>query len=129
MGQALPVFYDCHNCPSYCCSYPRIAVTAKDVARLARHFGIDAGAARRRFTKKGDEPGEVVLRHQKDEIYGTVCRFLDLETRMCTVHAARPRICRDHPGNSTCHYYSFLMAERRYQDDPEFVARAYNPPE
>ncbi|HSM59894.1 MAG TPA: hypothetical protein VK849_03810, partial [Longimicrobiales bacterium] len=67
MGQALPVFYDCHNCPSYCCSYPRIAVTAKDVARLARHFGIDAMTARRRFTKKGDEPGEVVLRHQKDE--------------------------------------------------------------
>jgi hypothetical protein len=45
---------------------------------------------------------------------------------MCTVHAARPGICRSHPGGSTCAYYGFLMAERRYQDDPGFVARAYN---
>ena len=86
MGKALPIFYDCHNCPSYCCSYPRIEVTTRDIRRLAKHFDIDEATARRRFTMKGAEPGEVILRHQKDEIYGTVCRFLDLETRMCTVH-------------------------------------------
>ena len=129
MGQSLPVFYDCQNCPSYCCSYPRIAVTKKDIQRLAKHFGLDYEKARRRFTKKGDEPGEVVLRHQKDETYGTVCRFLDLETRLCTVHTARPGICREHPGTPQCAYYNFLMSERRYQDDPEFIARAYNPPD
>jgi Fe-S-cluster containining protein len=129
MGKALPVFYDCQNCPSYCCSYPRIIVDAADIGRLARHFGVDEATARRRFTKKGEEPGELVLRHKKDETYGTVCRFLDRDTRLCTVHQARPGICRDHPGNPSCHYYSFLMAERRYQDDPEFVARAYNPPD
>ncbi len=128
MGSSLPVFYDCQNCPSYCCSYPRIEVTAKDLQRLARHFGITAAAARRRFTKKGSDPGEVVMRHQKDATYGTACQFLDLESRRCTVHSARPAICRAHPGTSTCHYYSFLMAERRYQDDPDFVARAYNVP-
>lgn len=128
MGKALPVFYNCLNCPSYCCSYPRIIVTGKDVERLAKHFGLDKETARRRFTKKGDEPGEVVLKHQKDKTYGSVCRFLDLETRMCTVHKVRPRICRDHPGSSVCHYYNFLMSERAYQDDPEFIARAYNPP-
>ena len=127
MGKALRVFYDCQNCPSYCCSYPRIEVTAKDIARLAKHFGLDEATAKRRFTRKGEEPGEIILRHQKDEHYGTVCRFLDLETRMCTVHKARPDICRAHPGTSSCGYYTFLMAERRYQDDPDFVARAYNP--
>ncbi len=129
MRKKRPVFYDCHNCPAYCCSYPRIRVTRRDIERLARHFGIDAETAKRRFTKKGEEPGEVVLRHKKDEIFGTVCRFLDLETRMCTVHAARPQVCRDHPGTSVCAYYSFLMAERRYQNDPEFVATAYNKPD
>jgi Fe-S-cluster containining protein len=129
MGKALPVFYDCHNCPSYCCSYPRIIVTPRDIRRLAKHFGLDEATARRRFTKKGEEPGEIVLRHQKDETYGTVCRFLDLETRMCTVHKVRPRICRDHPGSPVCHYYNFLMSERAYQDDPTFIARAYNPPD
>jgi Fe-S-cluster containining protein len=128
MGKALPVFYDCHNCPSYCCTYPRIGVTTEDIARLARHFGIDAAVAKRRFTRKGEEPGEVILRHKKDEVYGTACRFLDLETRMCTVHTARPGICRAHPGTTSCGYYTFLMSERRYQEDPEFVARAYNPP-
>jgi len=129
MGKALPVFYDCHNCPSYCCTYPRIEVKPRDIARLAKHFGLDAETAKRRFTKKGEEPGEIVLRHKPDEIYGTACRFLDLETRMCTVHQARPDVCRAHPGTSTCGYYQFLMSERAYQDDPEFVARAYNPPE
>ena len=127
MGRSLPVFYDCHNCPAYCCPSPRICVTERDVARLARHHGITPAAARRRFTRKGYEPGEIILRHQKDVVFGTACRFLDLETRMCTVHAARPAICRAHPGGGTCGYYTFLMAERRYQDDPGFVARAYNP--
>jgi Fe-S-cluster containining protein len=129
MGQALPLFYDCLNCPSFCCTYPRIPVTAADIRRLARHHGIDEATAKRRFTKKGEEKGEVVLRHKEDEAYGTACRFLDSETRLCSIHKARPRICRDHPGTSTCAYYNFLMSERRYQDDPEFVARAYNPPE
>lgn len=127
MGKSLPVFYDCHNCPAYCCSYPRICLTSGDIARLARHFGTDQASVRRRFTRKGYEPGEIILRHQKDEVFGSVCRFLDRDTRMCTVHEARPDICREHPGGSTCAYYAFLMAERGYQDDPEFVARAYNP--
>ena len=127
MGTSLPIFYDCLNCPSFCCTYPRIEVKPRDIRRLAKHFGIDEATAKRRFTKKGEDPGEIVLRHQKDEHYGTACRFLDLETRLCTVHEARPWICRAHPGTNNCGYYQFLMSERRYQDDPEFVARAYNP--
>ncbi len=126
MGKPLPVFYDCHNCPAYCCTYPRICLTPGDIARLARHLGISKAAVKRRYTRKGYEPGEIILRHRKDELFGSACRFLDPETRRCTVHAARPRICRTHPGGPTCAYYVFLMAERRYQDDPEFVARAYN---
>lgn len=129
MGKSLPVFYDCMNCPAYCCTYPRIIVTPKDIARLAGHFGISPDQARRRFTRKGAEPGEIILRHKKDEIYGSACAFLDLETRLCTVHGARPGICKEHPGTTTCGYYTFLMGERRYQDDPEFVARAYNVPD
>ena len=129
MGQALPIFYDCLNCPSFCCTYPRIPVTKADIRRLARHHGIEEATAKRRFTKKGEEDGEVVLRHKEDDAYGTACRFLDSKTRLCTIHKARPRICRDHPGTTTCAYYNFLMSERRYQEDPEFVARAYNPPE
>ena len=71
--------------------------------------------------------GETILRHQLDEVFGSACWFLDLETRLCTVHEARPDICRAHPGTPTCGYYVFLMAERGYQKNPRFIARAYNP--
>ena len=124
----MPVFYDCLNCPSYCCTYPRIPVTQRDIRRLARHFGLDEDVAERRFTKKGWGKRERVLRHQNDDVYGSACRFLDLETRLCTVHEARPSICRDHPNTPNCGYYTFLMSERRYQDDPDLAARAYNVP-
>ena len=68
--------------------------------RLAKYLGIGAEETGRRFTTifEDDEVRETVLRHQKDEAYGSVCRFLDLETRACTVHPARPQICRGHPG-------------------------------
>lgn len=128
MSKKLPVFYDCLNCPSYCCTYPRIAVTKRDVARLARHHGVTEAQARERFTKPGWTKRERVLRHKKDQMFGTACRFLDLKTRLCTVHQARPAVCRGHPTTPHCGYYTFLMSERRDQDDPTLVARAYNVP-
>ncbi len=126
MGKKLKVLYDCNKCPAYCCSYPRIIVTKKDLRRLAEHFGISKQEARKRFTKKGEERGERVLRHHRDEHYGSVCRFLDRETRMCTIYKARPEICRDYPGLKRCGYWEFLKFERKLQEDPEFVATAYN---
>ena len=128
MGASLPIFYDCFNCPSYCCTYPRIPVTKRDLKRLAKHHGISERAASERFTKKGWTKRERVMRHQQDETFGTACRFLNLETRLCTVHEARPSVCRGHPDGPNCGYYTFLMAERRDQDDPDMVARAYNVP-
>jgi Fe-S-cluster containining protein len=85
--------------------------------------------ARERFTKPGGTKRERVLRHKKDETFGSACRFLDLETRLCTIHKARPAVCRGHPVTPTCAYYTFLMAERRDQNDPELAVRAYNLPE
>ena len=128
MGKGLKILYDCDACPAYCCSYARIIVEAKDLKRLAKHFKISVKAARKRFTKKGEEPGERILRHQRDEdAYGTVCRFLDRETRMCTIYDARPAICRDYPGTKRCGYFDFLKFERMLQEDDDFVATAYNP--
>jgi len=127
-GVGLTIFYNCSRCPAYCCSYPRIPVQASDVERLAQHFGITAEAAARKFTKKSDEPGEKVLKHQPDKVYGTICRFLDTETRRCTVYEARPEICRAFPGTARCGYYDFLSFERRAQEDPEFIPSCWNGP-
>src|SRR5262245_5480338 len=97
-----PRFYNCSNCPAHCCSYDHIVTTPADVERLAKHHGISVREAERRFTKLVDD-GEVrVLRHQKDEIFGTVCRFLDLETRQCSIYDGRPKICREYPGGVRC---------------------------
>lgn len=123
-----PVFYDCDNCPSYCCTYPQIGVEREDVERLAHGLGLDVDTARRRLTMDGNNPGKRVMRHFRDPIFGTVCRLLDLETRRCKAYEFRPNACRNFPGAPTCHYYQFLMAERRMQGDPDVVVRAYNRP-
>src|SRR3954462_10322195 len=57
-------FYCCDRCPSYCCSYPRIPVQDSDIRRLALHLGLAPEIVARKFTKKSEEPGEVILRHQ-----------------------------------------------------------------
>lgn len=128
MPKALPIFYDCMNCPSYCCTYPRIPVTKRDVRRLAKRFDLSEEEASERFTKPGWTKRERVMRHTKDETFGSACRFLDLETRLCTVHDVRPSVCRGHPDGPTCGYYVFLMSERKDQEDPDFTVRAYNLP-
>jgi len=79
---------------------------------------------RRRFTEKGEEPGEVILRHQQDKIFGTACCFLDLETRRCTVYDHRPGVCKTYPEAARCGYYDMLRFERRQQGDPELVVMA-----
>ena len=113
MGKRFKILYDCDACPAYCCSYPRIIVDNKDIRRIGRHFGLGVKQARKKFTKKGEEKGERVLRHRRDEHYGTACRFLDQETRECTVYEARPAICGEFPGTKRCGYYDFLAFERR----------------
>ena len=118
--------FNCFNCPAYCCSYPRIEVKKRDLVRLAKHFEISVEAARKKFLKRGEDKDEWILRHQQDEYYGTVCRFLDTDSRQCTIHTARPQICRDYPGGRRCGYYDFLSFERRALEDPEHVATTYN---
>jgi uncharacterized protein len=115
----MPPAYDCSKCPAYCCSYDRIDVKKADIVRLAKHFGIDYDTAFERFTKMRE--GERVLRHQKDEIYGTVCMFLDLKARRCTVYNARPGVCHEYPDRPRCGYFDFIQWEREFQEDEKFV--------
>ncbi len=122
----LSIFYNCNRCPAYCCSYPRIPVQPEDVLRLANHFGLSTESAGRKFTKKGAVRGERILRQQPDGTYGSVCRFLDPDTRRCTIYEVRPGVCREYPGAVRCGYYDFLSFERRIQEDPEFIPSTWN---
>jgi uncharacterized protein len=113
--------YDCSKCPGYCCSYPQITLVKADVARLARHFGLPFEQAERKFTRSAF--GEKwVLRRQKDEHFGRICRFFDRKKRNCSIYKSRPKICRTFPNEKKCGYYEFLSWERRHQEDPAYVA-------
>lgn len=112
-GRSLPVFFNCSKCPAYCCSYDRIDVNRRDIERLARHFYISYERAEKRYTKIAC--GDRVMRHRKDHIFKSVCRFLDSEARRCTIYEARPEVCRAYPSSSRCGYYDFLASERRRQ--------------
>lgn len=114
--------YDCGKCPAYCCSYPLIEITKRDIARLGRHFGLSYGQAEKRFTKWDANEKAHALRHQKDRIFKTVCMFLDKRKRQCTIYDARPGVCREYPDTKTCGYWEFLKFERAQQDDPKFIA-------
>lgn len=123
--------YDCSRCPGYCCSYPRITVTDKDIRRLAEHFDVSEAQARKKFITRytvedGDDKGQVelILRHRKDHVYATVCQFFDRQERRCTIYSARPSVCRQYPGGKTCGYYNFLKFERKHQGDKEFIPSA-----
>ena len=120
--KSLRVLFNCAKCPGYCCSYDRIEVTRKDVARLAKHFNLPYEEAEKRFTKVAW--GDRVMRHKKDHIYKSMCMFFDQMERRCTVYLARPNVCRQYPDGVKCAYYDFLSAERRRQDDPEFIPSA-----
>jgi len=118
--------YNCLTCPGYCCSHSRIAVSEFDIARLAKHFDLPVDEARKKFTYnyKTKEVDEQILRHQKDHIYKSICRFFDTDERRCTVYEARPNVCRKYPYGNACGYYDFLKFERAHQDDPEFIPSA-----
>jgi hypothetical protein len=115
--------YDCSKCPGYCCSYQLIEIGKRDIARLAKHFGLSFEQAQERFTKYDAGEKAQVLRHRKDKIFDSVCQFFDQKKRRCTVYESRPQVCRDYPPDSPrCGYYEFLKFEREQQDDPDFIA-------
>jgi len=114
--------YSCLKCPGYCCSYAEIEITGRDIARLARHFGIDFDRAVERFTKYDRAKGIFMLRHRKDHIFESTCALFDQDQRRCTVYEARPGVCRQYPDSTRCGYYDFLTFERQQQGDPDFIA-------
>ena len=120
-SETIVAAYDCSKCPGYCCSYPVIQVSTRDLTRLAKYFGISEAEAEKRYCKS-QHGYKRIFRRKKDEHFGMTCQFFDTEKRCCTIYEGRPAICRSYPGTVRCGYYDFLSFERRAQNDPEFVA-------
>ena len=114
--------YDCKKCPGYCCSYPEIEVTPRDIERLAKRFELPYAQAEERFTKVDSEGKARILRHRKDTVFESICTFFDQKARRCTVYESRPGVCRSYPESPRCGYYEFLKFEREHQDDESFIA-------
>ena len=113
-------YFDCSKCPAYCCSiYDRVQVDKRDLKRLAKHFGISEEMAAQRHTKMYQN--ERILRRKKDPIFGMACKFLDPETRRCTIYNGRPSVCRTFPDTTHCAYYDLIQFERNLQNDPTVV--------
>jgi len=113
--------YDCSKCPGYCCTYDWILVTKRDIARLAKRFEMSYEEAESKFTMFVEEYGHRVLRHRKDHVFKSRCRFLHPTRRNCTVYEHRPETCRAFPEEKRCGYYDFLAWERKHQDDESFI--------
>lgn len=117
--------YDCLKCPGYCCSYPIIEVKDRDAERIARHFGVSLAKAEARYFRMDRTHGRV-MRRQKDEHFGRICRFFDTAERRCTIYEARPRACREFPGKDNCGYWDFLAFERNAQEDEDYISTTWH---
>lgn len=79
----------CQACAGGCCSSLRVPITRSDARRLARHLGVQARALPL-HPPDGDED-------EPDDLAGYLthgdrpCPYFD---RGCTVHVARPDVCR-----------------------------------
>lgn len=112
------VTFDCEKCPAFCCSiYERVAVTKRDVKRLAKHFQITTEQAAQRYTRVHKDSGDRVLKRAKDSLLGESCKFLDKQTRGCRIYHARPDVCRQYPDRTRCAYYDVYRFEMRQQND------------
>jgi len=92
-----------------------VQVSKRDVKRLAKFFGVDVTTAEKRFTTTWQ--GERILRRKADPIFGKACKFLNPETRQCTIYDGRPSTCREFPARARCAYYDLLQFERSQQGD------------
>jgi Fe-S-cluster containining protein len=93
----------CDSCAANCCTMP-LEVRLPDLVRLGV---VDAFAAEheepKRIAKQLQKAGVIDHFNHKHSIYTIArrasgdCRFLDAQTRRCTVYTLRPETCRLHP--------------------------------
>lgn len=90
----------CNECPGYCCYKKNgayLLITASDINRLARFFGIRDGDVRKKYMCN-----RYSLRVRED---GACIFFVPDDTiKRCIVYQARPDQCRSFPHGEACPY-------------------------
>lgn len=92
----------CDNCQAGCCNMP-VEARISDLIRMKVVDEFETGeppkAIARRLMKEGvvghfngREEVFILARHSSGD-----CRYLDQQTRRCTIYALRPDTCRNHP--------------------------------
>lgn len=83
--------FECKKCGCCCAGESTISITQEDIANLAKFLGI----TEEEFLKKYavfKHPNRIEMK-TKDGF----CIFFDKESRLCTVHPAKPKRCREWP--------------------------------
>lgn len=90
----------CNYCPGFCCYRlpgSTLYLDAIDINRIARHFKITDGEARKRYIVERN-----TFRTTKE---GACIFFIDGKlSKRCGIHEARPKQCRDFPYDDPCPY-------------------------
>jgi len=87
-GEEIEAQIDCSACAN-CCRVPEVAITAKDIEKLAKFIGASQPEFVEQFTAR-DESGAVILKRNESG-----CVFL--EGNLCSVYEARPQNCANFP--------------------------------
>lgn len=104
------MLYNCDDCPAYCCAYPIISLTKRDIRRLARHFELSEEEAKEEFTEQENNRVRKLKQRPDKQMKTPVCVFLNQKTRGCSIYEARPQICRDYPGDR-CEWFDRRLFE------------------
>ncbi len=92
----------CDTCRATCCTMP-VEVKLSDLVRMGVIDEFEAGEPPKQIAKKLQKAGIVSHFNFKHCIFTLAqrangdCRYLDAQTRRCTIYEKRPNTCRNHP--------------------------------
>lgn len=92
----------CSSCRATCCTMP-VEVKLADLVRLGIVDEFELGEPPKQIAKRLQKAGIIEHFNFRNSIFTLArrsngdCRYLDAQSRLCTVYEKRPNTCRNHP--------------------------------